>query len=177
MQPLPPPAGVQPLPPTLKVKLQPSVFDKKKGTGDFVKEVHAALRRQQGPKGSRTLWVFNDNEQDRRSPREGGGNAKIRPYNRFGAHADEPLAAGVTTGSNGCGYTALTPAAKAIIDEDLALISQLLHTGDYSAVRYSAVSRHADAKKAGLGTGIFAVHDSVKKYIVEGLCRCVQNAQ
>ena len=162
----PPPAGVQPLPPTLVVQLQPSV-------GDFVKEVHTALRRQQGSKGSRTLWVYNDNEQDRHSAIAGEWNAEIRPYNRFGVHRDEPLAAGVTIGTDGCGYTALTPAVQAIIDEDLALISRLLHTGDYSAVRYPAVSRHANA---GLGTGTFTVHNSVKKYIVEGLRHCVQNA-
>ena len=70
----PPPAGVQPLPPTLVVQLQPSV-------GDFVKEVHTALRRQQGSKGSCTLWVYNDNEQDRHSAIAGEGDTKIRPYN------------------------------------------------------------------------------------------------
>ena len=61
---------------------------------------------------------------------------------------------------------------QAVIDEDLALISRLLHTGDYSAVRYPAVNRNP----AGLGTGTFTVHNSVKKYIVEGLRHCVQNA-
>ena len=98
-----------------RVQLQPSVYSAAGRAGDFVHEVRAALRRQQGPRGSRTLWIFNDNEQDRHSSRVGGGNAQIRPYNSFGPHQAEPLAAGVTTGSNGQGYisVALMPAVRA----------------------------------------------------------------
>ena len=78
----------------------------------------------------------------------------------------------MTTGSNWQGYESLTPAVRAIIDEDLVHISRLLRTGDYSAVRYSAT--HGRIK--GLGTGIFVVDASVKKYILDGLERCVQSA-
>ena len=152
------------------MQLQPVKFRKEGAPGDWVHEVRDVLRRAQGPRGGRTLWIYNDNEQHRRTAIEGEGNAKVRPYNKFGAHAAEPLAAGVTTGSNGQGYKALTDAVRAVIDEDLALISRLLQTGDYSTVRYSATS----LTSGNLGTGHFQVGTPVKKYIVAGLKRCVQ---
>ena len=62
--------------------------------------------------------------------------------------------------------------ADACSDSCMAHISRLLRTGDYSAVRYSATN----GRSKGLGTGIFVVHASVKKYILDGLERCVQSA-
>ena len=103
--------------------------------------------------------------EDRRASHAGGGNAIIRPFNSFGQHRAEPLAAGVTTGSGGEGYAGLTVAVRAVVDDDLALIDRLLRTGDYLQVRYSATSTGA------LGSGIFDIGDDVKKYIVAGLQR------
>jgi hypothetical protein len=73
-----------------------------------------------------------------------------------------------TTGSNGAGYATLTPAVRAVIEEDLAHISRLLRTGDYNEVRYSSAS-----KSGPLGTGIFDVGAGVNKFIVAGLRRVV----
>jgi hypothetical protein len=94
----------------------------------------------------------------------GGGNAQIRPYNRFGAHRAAPLAAGVTTGSHGVGYAALTPAVRSVISEDLVAIHALVATGDYAIVRYSA--RTPDGS---LGSGIFRFGEDVNAFIMEGL--------
>ena len=57
---------------------------------------------------------------------------------------------------------------KAIIDEDLAQLNRLVHTGLYNQIKYSAVD-----SRGGLGTGQFDVAPSVKKYIMAGkrLCR------
>ena len=87
----------------------------------------------------------------------------------MGAHRKAPLAAGVTTGSNGAGYRTLSHQVKRIIDEDLAHIEALLATGAYGAVVYSGDGH------GGLGCGIFArtLGADVKRYILDGLRRVV----
>ena len=115
------------------------------------------------------LFVFNDNEEAFRAYQRdpaggagcsrGGGNAVIRPYRC----ADPPRAAGVPTGASGRGYSALTNDVRGAIDEAFAVIDELLASGRYARVFYSA-----DAA-GGLGTGIFTVADDVKAYIVERL--------
>ena len=102
--------------------------------------------------------------QDRRATHAGGGNAKIRPYNRFGTHRASPLAAGLTMGSNGVGYASLTAAARRVISEDLAAIHALVATGDYAVLRYSA--RTPDGP---LGSGIFRFRNDVNEFIIAGL--------
>jgi hypothetical protein len=115
------------------------------------------------------LFVFNDNEEQFRAYQRdrtggagcsrGGGNAVIRPYRC----ADPPRAAGVPTGAHGGGYSALTDDVRGVIDDAFAVIGELLATGRYARVFYSA---DADG---GLGTGIFTVADDVKAYIVDKL--------
>ena len=116
------------------------------------------------------LFVFNDNEEQflafvkdpggDRGCSAGGGNAVIRPWRC----ADPPRAAGVPTGTlQAGGYPALTPETRAVIDDALGRIGALVATGRYRRLFYSA-SPHG-----GLGTGIFAVGDDVREYIVSGL--------
>ena len=115
------------------------------------------------------LFVFNDNEEQFRAYERdrtggagcsrGGGNAVIRPYRC----ADPPRAAGVPTGVHGGGYGELTDAVRAVVDDAVAVIEELLASGRYARVFYSA------GADGGLGTGIFTVADDVKAYIVDRL--------
>ena len=150
------------------VTLVPSVYDGDGQQGDFLWEVKEAISSGAHETGNnRTLWVFNDNEQHRLLNNEGGNNAKIRPFNKFGAHSAAPLSAGVTTGSNSVGYSALSAGAKRVIDADILSIQGLLATGQYSSVKYSS-------DNCGLlGTSLFSIGSDVNRYIVRSLRRAV----
>jgi hypothetical protein len=118
------------------------------------------------PQYARTLFVFNDNEQQFDEHQErlgtqhrcsaGGGNAAIRPFQC----AVPPRATGIPTGRHG-GYRTLADGRRAI-DEAVRYLGELLATGEYDAVTFSW-----NAKEQSLGTGIFEVADEVKTYIVE----------
>ena len=75
---------------------------------------------------------------------------------------------GIPTGQGGQGYPRLTPDAREAIDDALQLIADLLATGAYRRVVYSAANADGD-----LGTGIFEVGDDVKRYIVDGLRKLI----
>lgn len=120
----------------------------------------------QQPEYADALFIFNDNEEQfrefRRNPKggfgcdKGGGNAVIRPY-----QCKEPQrATGIPTGVDQCGYEKLTAHVRQVIDEAIAAIRQLLGTGRYQRVFYSAANEAGD-----LGTGIFDVGNEVKNYI------------
>lgn len=116
------------------------------------------------------LFVFNDNESQFRAFRQdpssasgcsaGGGNAAIRPWRC----QDPPRAAGIPTGDGG-GYRQLDDRVKATVDEATGLIRDLLATGRYRRVYYSA----SPDDSALLGTGIFDVGEDVRRYVVESL--------
>jgi hypothetical protein len=116
------------------------------------------------------LFVFNDNESQFRAFREdprggpgctpGGGNAAIRPYRC----QDPPRAAGIPTGNRG-GYPRLDEHARSVVDEALGVVGDLLATGRYHRVYYSASRDDPDL----LGTGIFEVGEDVRRYVVERL--------
>jgi hypothetical protein len=122
------------------------------------------------PQYDDALFVFNDNEHQFRAFRRdpgagagcsaGGGNAAIRPYRC----QDPPRAAGIPTGDLG-GYPRLDEHARAVIDEALAVIAELLATGRYRRVVFSAAPQDPDL----LGTGIFEVGDDVRRHIVARL--------
>ena len=53
------------------------------------------------PENKNALFIFNDNVEDHKSFKEGGGNAVVRPYNIHGftsKQLDKPLSAGISTG-------------------------------------------------------------------------------
>jgi acetyl esterase/lipase len=122
------------------------------------------------PQFDDALFVFNDNESQfrafRRDPRSaagcsaGGGNAAIRPYRC----QDPPRAAGIPTGDVG-GYPHLDPHVRAVIDEAVGVIRDLLATGRYTRVFFSASPDDPHL----LGTGIFHVGQDVRRYVVEQL--------
>jgi hypothetical protein len=100
--------------------LVPSVYAGDGQPGDFVWEINEAISSgAHAAINNRTLWVFNDNEQDRLSNKLGAGNAQIRPFNKFGVYSAAPLSAGVTTGSSGVGYASLSPGAERVINADI----------------------------------------------------------
>ena len=122
------------------------------------------------PEFARALFIFNDNEEqfdayvagEARGFAAGGGNAAIRPLRR---HVP-PRAAGVPTGKDDCGYSALDATTKSKIDEALAVINTLLKSGDYDQI---VVSKDKDDDT--LGTGIYEVALEVRDYIYQQLVK------
>jgi hypothetical protein len=138
-----------------------SVFDKPGRDGDF-----SLMSRQ--AENEKTLFIFNDNEEqfrafvrgDSSGFSKGGGNAAIRPLRGL----KPPRAAGVPTGIHGDGYSRLDEATKKVINESIAVIQELLNSGDYERMIFSK-----DKSSPTLGTGLFFVAEDVKKYIYDAL--------
>ena len=113
------------------------------------------------------FFIFNDNEEQflahGNEPtgslgcRAGGGNAVIRPYQC----QMPPRAAGIPTGANRQGYTALTPHVQQMVDDAIAAIRSVVAEHGYKRIYYSAANRQGD-----LGSGIFQIDSAVKAYIV-----------
>lgn len=119
------------------------------------------------------LFIFNDNQEQfldyLQNPapqtngcQAGANNAVIRPYQCL----NPPRAAGVPTGSNGKGYSELTPEVKRVIGAACGVIRETLASGSYQRVYYSAANAQGE-----LGTGEFQVGDDVKTYVVEELLK------
>ena len=141
------------------------VFRAPNRPGDF-----GWMRRQ--PEWADALFIFNDNEAEFHAHQRhgtgsgrchaGGGNAAIRPF-----QCQVPQrAAGIPTGANGQGYHRLDDRVRGVIDDALLVIRDLVATGRYGRIVYSAENAAGD-----LGTGIFKVSGDVKRYIMEGLRR------
>ena len=118
------------------------------------------------------LFIFNDNEAEFRAhQRHGPASGRCRPAG--GTPPSGPRsassperAAGIPTGVDGQGYRRLDGHVRGVIDDALQAIRDLVATGRYGRIIYSAENAAGD-----LGTGIFQVSDDVKRYIVEGLRR------
>lgn len=130
----------------------PSVYTRRNQEGDFHYMIKSRDYRD-------ALFIFNDNERDHCSSRPGGGNAAIRPYNKYSG-VRMPRSAGIPTGDNR-GYASLTPAAKAVIDSSIEEIRELIREHGYQRVYFSA---DPDGK---LGTSIFSIGDDVRDYITD----------
>ena len=122
------------------------------------------------PHHQRTLFLFNDNEGDfykhfrggSHQCGEGGGNAKIRPYQC----QPSPQAIGIPTGTydsgpHYMGYTSLDDHVKKVLADAFQQIESLLKTGRYSAMAFSW------SDKTKLGGKIFDTAQPVRNYIVE----------
>lgn len=148
------------------IKINPSQFTGLGKDGDF-------LLMMMQPEHADALFIFNDNQEqfiDFHSEPQGlnactigDGNATIRPYQCD----DPPRAAGIPTGMQNAGYDSLEQ-GKRFIDMAFDHIRKLLQTGIYNEVIYSA-----DSDGKSLGVKIFIVADDVKKYIVDGLWKLV----
>ena len=147
----PPPAApvTTPIPTAGSIEVIGSVYRTPNRDGDFEWE----LRTNKHPMA---LYLFNDNVKDHNSDRVGGGNAVIRPY------VKQMRAAGISTGlsSSSGGYQTLDAGTKIQIDRDISEIKAMLATGKYKQIRFSI-----DEETGFIGTGIFQVAASVKKYI------------
>lgn len=124
------------------------------------------------PAYARTLFVFNDNEEEFyahlkgevHSCSAGGGNAAIRPWQCQG----EPRAAGVPTGSyssgaHHLGYSALDDHVRTCVDDAISAIDRLLASGRFDTLAF----RWDDETK--LGGRIFDTSQDVRDYIVDQL--------
>jgi len=145
-----------------KITVIPSTFSGSGQVGDFEFMLNQ-------PEYERTLFIFNDNEEQfdafvngqSSGFSRGGGNAVIRPFRKL----TPPRAAGVPTGKSGRGYSALDQQTKSKIDQSIAVITDLLETNNYDSMIFSE-----SAEEPGLlGQSIFKVHESVRKYIFDVL--------
>lgn len=109
---------------------------------------------------SDALFIFNDNVYDHKKYFRGGGNAAIRPYNKYNPEIQVPRSAGIPTGDTG-GFSTLDENAKYHIDKTIEEIKELIEEHGFSRVYYSA---DEDGK---LGTSIFTIGDDVRDYITE----------
>ena len=142
------------------IKVCHSQFSRIGYKGDFLWEIKQNIE----PK---TLYIFNDNENDHPTAVRGGGNAVIRPFNRHGYKEKGimyPRSAGISTGDYRGGYQLLSRDVKEHIDECIKEIKSLLSTGNYDTIKYSSCD-----DRGSLGTGIFRVCEDVKEYIVDEL--------
>lgn len=158
-----------------EIKLVPSVFRGADQEGDFKWMINR-------PEWQDALFVFNDNEaqfEAFRAGKEGGfttggGNAAIRPYRRLKPPRSAGIPTGPLPGGAGAtdGYTSLSVHNKRVIDAAIGVIRELLASGKYKRVVYSA----KDEATGELGSGIFNVAPEVKRYIVERLRATVEQA-
>ena len=139
----------------------PSVYVGGGRDGDF-----SWMEKQ--PEHADTLFIFNDNEEqflafvrgETLGFSAGGGNAAIRPLRKLGP----PRAAGVPTGRDQCGYKNLDGPTKAVINQSLAVIQELVNTGRYKRLIFSK-----DKDQETLGVRIYGPVDEVKQYIYDQL--------
>lgn len=121
------------------------------------------------PQHIKTLFIFNDNEEQfdafvKGEPNgfsAGLGNAVIRPAR----WTQPPRSAGIPTGSlaNG-GYRKLDSTTSAKIDEAIAIVQNLVTSGDYETLVFS---KSVDGD--WIGTGVFDVAEEVLVYIYDRL--------
>ena len=144
--------------------------------GDFKFEIEEELQNPKN-KGQRTLWIFNDNHDHRKTYYEGTGNAVIRPYNKYGRYKKNPLSAGITTGTTDPyeGYNSLDTvtqpdqrSARTNIDEDMENIKNLLKTGNYNKVKIIT------NKQGLIGSQRFNINTNIKKYIKTELDKIIK---
>jgi hypothetical protein len=124
------------------------------------------------PHFARTLFIFNDNEEEflehlaggEHRCTAGGGNAAIRPLQCV----DEPRAAGIPTGSyregpHYMGYSALDGHVREMVGRATAQIARLLASDRYDALAFSW------DPETRLGGRIFQTAQPVRDYIVDRL--------
>ena len=92
------------------------------------------------------------------------GNAVIKKWNKY-ISPNNVHSAGICTGytRKTGGFKNLTLLVKDIIDRDIQEIVELLKTGKYNKIKYSA------NQKGELGSKIFIIGPDVKKYIVDSI--------
>lgn len=109
---------------------------------------------------NKSLFIFNDNEEDHETCIVGGGNAIIRKYNRYNRSLIKPKSAGIPTGNykNG-GYKELTNDVIKVINSAIDEIKELINIYRYESIYFSIGSNRL------IGTSIFNVDITVLEYI------------
>ena len=122
------------------------------------------------PSHERTLFLFNDNEEEfyahfrggdhRCAP--GGGNATIRPFQC----GPSPRAVGIPTGSYAqgphyMGYSSLDDHVRRVLVDAFAQLDSVLATGRFDSLAFSW------SDETGLGGKIFETAQPVRDHIVE----------
>jgi len=161
------------------IKLIECTYNGPNKRGDFKFEIKEELKKPID-KGQGTLWLFNDNHQHRKKSNKGGGNAVIRPYNKYGKYKSNPHSAGITTGTygtlfkSGKGYESLDKviqsdgrSARNNIDDDMKNIKELLKTGNYNKVKIIT------DENGLIGNKIFKIDIEVKHYIKDELNKVI----
>jgi hypothetical protein len=131
-------------------RVVPTVFQGPGRVGDFV-----WMRSR--PEFGRSLFVFNDNEEqfvafergDGSGFTAGGGNAVIRPWRG----EDPPRSAGIPTGIGGQGYRRLDQRVEEVLARAVTVIHDLVDSGRYDTLVFSR-----DEASEMLGVGIFSPH-------------------
>jgi hypothetical protein len=139
----------------------PTFFEGLGRHGDF-----AWMRMQ--PDHAFTLFIFNDNEEQFNAYLNGmasgftigAGNAIARPWRLL----SPPQSAGIPTGKKGKGYASLDAQTKTTIDQSLQVIKDLIATGNYSQMVFSA-----DSTMTTLGKATFEVSAEVCEYIFKNV--------
>ena len=148
---------------TVDFRVLPVVFDGPGRHGDFV-----WMRNQ--PEFARSLFVFNDNEEqfmafehgrpEGVSP--GGGNAGVRPWRG----ENPPRSAGIPTGRHGRGYASLDGDVSEVIGRAFRMIQTLVDSGEYDTLVFSR-----DAHVEALGASIFAPDPLVRQRVYQALVK------
>ena len=108
-----------------------------------------------------SLFIFNDNTEEHETSKRGGGNAIIRPYNKYCPMSEYPRSAGIPTGTReDGGFKELNDNNKKIIDSSFDEIHELIEKHNYKRIFYSG-SKDSDL----IGTSIFEVNTEVLEYI------------
>lgn len=152
-----------------KPKIIPNNFIKGNNSTDYEKLITKESEKD-------TLFIFNDNVEHHKTNKEGSGNAKIRPYNKYGEHKDYPKSAGVSTGEksgvNSTSFKSLDQeinvntkkiTIKKYIDSEIDEIKKLIKKHNYKKIYFSA--KCSNQGKCLLDTKIFDPGEDVKKYI------------
>ena len=137
------------------MRVMPSIFTRSKVDGDFTYMI-------QQPAYRTALFLFNDNIEDHRCARRGGGNAAIRTFNRF-SKTTPPRSAGIPTGSiHSGGFPQLDALAKQHIDDAFLEVDGLITEHGFDTLVFSA-----DPLNLKLGTSIFVIGEDVREYITQ----------
>ena len=133
---------------TENFSVRPVVYEGSHRLGDF-----SWMRHQ--PEFARSLFVFNDNEEQFVAFEEGrpsgitagGGNAIARPWQGEAP----PRSTGIPTGRRGEGYASLDDSVIAVLNRAFARVQALVDTGQYDTLIFSRAKG-----SESLGVGIFS---------------------
>jgi len=161
-----------------KITIQPSYFMQANTEGDYRYMIDQ-------PKYARSLFLFNDNvdqfvhfhkyiKLDKNNQRDnkykefacrnGDGNGSIREYQCI---FPNPRAAGIPTGSHRNKWGRIDENIKQIINVAFKYIKNLLSTGYYNKIIYSANKDMIYKGVPLLGNKIFPVDSSILEYITD----------